>query len=307
MLDFSSPCCFCPHHCHAMRQQGETGFCGLDDQLYISSICRHRGEEPAISGATGICNVFFAHCNLQCIYCQNHQISDNRIHADRFLISLHEVCDRITALLDTGISSVGFVSPSHQIPQMIQIIETLHKRNYFPLIIYNTNSYDSVDTLIAIENYVDVYLADLKYYEDNLAFRFSGVHHYSGIARAAIREMIRQKGINLITNAAGLATKGVIVRHLVLPGHIDNTIAVLNAVADELNPKITLSLMAQYYPSHKAGGIEGINRTLYPHEYERVLSYMEFLGIENGWIQELESQSNYLPDFTLDDPFEPEK
>ncbi len=305
MLYFSINCNLCPHKCNADRNNGETGFCNLDAAIYISSICRHRGEEPPISGTEGICNVFFAHCNLQCVYCQNHQISGNKLPAKK--ISLEETVNRIIELLDTGISSLGFVSPSHQIPQMISIINGIKEKGYDPVIVYNTNSYDSTETLKQLESYVDVYLADLKYSHDDIARNFSGIDNYNTVAIAAIQEMITQKGTALVLDNKGVAVKGVIIRHLVLPGHTDNSIEVLNQVVDLLNPKISLSLMAQYYPVYKAFEMPPLDREIQQNEYQRVVHYLDFLGFEKGWVQKLESKDDFKPDFYQKHPFEKTK
>lgn len=302
MLDFSIKCNLCPHKCNADRKNRETGFCNLDAAIYISSICRHRGEEPPVSGTEGICNVFFAHCNLQCVYCQNHQISGNKLPAKK--IKLEETVNRIIELLDTGISSLGFVSPSHQIPQMVNIINGIKEKGYDPVIVYNTNSYDNTETLKQLESYVDVYLADLKYSHDEIARNFSGIKYYNTVAIPAIQEMITQKGTDLVLDDKGIAMKGVIIRHLVLPGYTDNSIEVLNQVVDLLNPKISLSLMAQYYPAFKAFEMPPLDREVQQKEYQRVVDYLGFLGIEKGWVQKLESKDNYKPDFNQKHPFE---
>ena len=190
MLDFSSPCRICPHECGVRRDQGELGFCKLDHGLYISSICIHHGEEPPISGTKGICNVFFAHCNLQCVYCQNHQISKNTTNVDRFQYTLEAAVSEIINILDSGIQSLGFVSPSHQIPQMISIIEALWQKGYKPIVVFNTNSYDKVSTLQQLDEYVDVYLADYKYSENKLCERVSHIRDYQPVAIDDIDEMV---------------------------------------------------------------------------------------------------------------------
>lgn len=302
MLNFNAKCNLCPHNCYADRKNGQTGFCNLDDKIYIDSICRHRGEEPPVSGEHGICNVFFSHCNLQCLYCQNHQISCNTHSFES--ISLQDTVNQICKLLDTGIRSLGFVSPSQQIPQMIQIIQRVRDRGYNPVIVYNTNSYDKVETLRELETWVDVYLADLKYSNEELGQTLSGVKNYNSIAIPAIQEMIRQKGISLALDNEGIAIKGVMIRHLVLPGFIDNSIKILDQIADMLDSKITLSLMSQYYPAFRASEIPNLSRTLHASEYQRVVDYLQFLEINNGWVQELESHDNYQPDFENDHPFE---
>lgn len=303
MLNFLAPCRICPHECGVHRNQGELGFCKLDDGLYISSICIHHGEEPPISGPKGICNVFFAHCNLQCVYCQNSQISNNETNTIRFKHTLDDVVLQITAILDAGIQSLGFVSPSHQIPQMISIIEALWQKGYKPIVVFNTNSYDKVSTLQQLKNYVDVYLADYKYADNNLGKRFSQISDYQDIALEAIKEMVRQKGLELIINKGGIAEKGVIVRHLVLPGQIANSCKVLKNISVFIDSKINLSLMSQYYPAGDADKYSGLNRTLTEAEYNEIVDFMEECNFENGWVQDLDSENNYRPDFDKSNPF----
>jgi len=260
------------------------------------------GEEPPISGDSGICNVFFSHCNLQCVYCQNHQISNNEIEIES--VSLEKVIEQITKILNTGVRSLGFVSPSHQIPQMTRIIDAIRAKGYNPIIVYNTNSYDTVETIALLESYVDVYLADFKYADNSLGEELSGIKKYADFATLAIREMITQKGTSLLLDDQGIALKGVIIRHLVLPGHPENSIEVLNRLADMSDSKITLSLMSQYYPAYKAMEFPALNRSLQQKEYQRIVDYLDCLGFKNGWIQELESQDTYQPDFNNEHPFE---
>ena len=210
-------CALCPRNCHANRLAGKTGYCKSDASFNIASICIHRGEEPAISGTDGICNIFFDHCNLQCIYCQNHQISNNSSNRTIHHADLDKVISRITAILDLGINRVGFVSPSHFIPQMKVIINIIQSLGYKPVWVYNTNGYDKPETLRTLEGIIDVYLPDFKYRDSGLARKYSGAGDYPEIAAKALREMYRQKGAALIVDDNHAAESGIIVRHLVLP------------------------------------------------------------------------------------------
>jgi putative pyruvate formate lyase activating enzyme len=187
---------------------------------------------------------------------------------------------------------------------MIQIIDAVRAKGYDPIIVYNTNSYDSPEVIELLEPYVDVYLADYKYADNLIGERLSGIKNYSHYALPSIRAMIKQKGTELLLDDQGIALKGVIVRHLVLPGQQENSIEVLNSLADMSDSKITLSLMSQYYPAFKAKEIPALNRGLQQEEYQRIVDYLDYLGFENGWIQELESQDTYQPDFNNDHPFE---
>ncbi|HQO09081.1 MAG TPA: radical SAM protein [Clostridiales bacterium] len=296
-------CTLCPRNCGIDRTKGEKGWCGLDDKIYISSICIHKGEEPPVSGPHGICNVFFAHCNLQCVYCQNYQISDNKFAADRYEMTLEAAVNKIIDILDKGIQVLGFVSPSHQIPQMLSIIEELHKRSYKPTIVYNSNGYDRVETLKELESIVDVYLPDFKYSDPVLSKELSDAPDYPEIAYKAIKEMYRQKGSLLITNDSGYAESGLIIRHLILPGEVENSLAVLKTIAEEISPKINISLMSQYWAPKKFDR-EALNHKIKEADYLRVTEEMNRLGLDNGWVQEFDSHNNYRPDFNKIHPFE---
>ena len=296
-------CRICPRQCGVDRFAGSTGFCRTDAGYAIASVTLHRGEEPVLSGSRGICNVFFSHCNLRCLYCQNFQISRNEsplMESDR---SLQTVVGEVTALLDTGVSHLGFVSPSHMVPQMVAIIREVRRRGYRPVIVYNSNGYDRVATLQHLEALVDVYLPDCKYMDAVLAGKWSGAADYPAVAAEALGEMYRQKGNILHLDDAGLAVRGLIVRHLVLPGAVANSLAVLRFLAEELSPRIALSLMAQYRPIAAVVDIELLNRRLLPAEYAEVVVEMERLGCTEGWVQECASADWYIPDFDRESPF----
>ena len=295
-------CAACPRSCRVDRAAGAAGYCRSGNGLEIGSICLHRGEEPAISGERGICNVFFSHCNLQCVFCQNSQISRNDSPPRR--MSLDEAVSAVAKLLDEGAASVGFVSPSHMIPQMRAIVESLRGRGYRPTVVMNTNAYDKARVIESLENIVDVYLPDFKYMDHSLALELSGAWDYPEVALAALHEMHRQKGANLSLGDDGTASSGLIIRHLILPGQVENSKAVLRAIAVDLSPSVHLSLMSQYYPAAGVAGHPWLGRTITRGEYEEVLDELERLGFHRGWIQEPESQETYRPDFTKPHPFE---
>ena len=297
-------CALCPRNCHANRLAGKTGYCKSDASFNIASICIHRGEEPAISGTDGICNIFFDHCNLQCIYCQNHQISNNSSNRTIHHADLDKVISRITAILDLGINRVGFVSPSHFIPQMKVIINIIQSLGYKPVWVYNTNGYDKPETLRTLEGIIDVYLPDFKYRDSGLARKYSGAGDYPEIAAKALKEMYRQKGAALIVDDNHAAESGIIVRHLVLPGHVSNSLHVLKFLSEELSPRIYVSLMAQYYPTKNVENHPKLGRGITETEYLQVVEEMEKLGMFNGWIQEFDSSEFYRPDFDHPHPFE---
>ncbi len=217
-------------------------------------------------------------------------------------MQLHEVIDSITRILDGGCHAVGFVSPSHFIPHVKAIIEALRLLDYKPVFVYNTNAYDKVEEIRSLESYIDIYLPDYKYHDNKLARKFSKVSDYQQIAHAAISEMYHQKGSTLIMNETGHAEKGLIIRHLVLPGHIENSMQVLRSIAD-ISTSIAVSLMSQYYPVKTVENHPELGRTLSRHEYEIVKNELENLGFYKGWVQELESSNCYRPDFINDNPF----
>jgi putative pyruvate formate lyase activating enzyme len=295
-------CNICPRNCNVNRLQGEIGACGSNAGFNISSITIHHGEEPAISGVNGICNVFFSRCNLSCIYCQNYQISSNRGKVNDREMCLNDVVDSICKLLDTGCHAVGFVSPSHYIPHVKAIIESLRLRNYYPVFVYNTNAYDKVDEVIALDDYIDIYLPDYKYSDNKLARKLSKVSDYKEVALKAIKEMYRQRGSTLVKNENGFVEKGLIIRHLVLPGYIENSLNALQDIAG-ISISLAVSLMAQYWPTPSVENSPDLGRKVANYEYETLKAELENLGFYKGWVQELESSDHYIPDFENDNPF----
>jgi putative pyruvate formate lyase activating enzyme len=297
-----SHCVLCPRECGVNRFCGPLGFCNSDAGFHISSICNHKGEEPVISGTKGICNIFFPHCNLQCIYCQNHEISSNKEISKRSHQSFDDIIACICETLEYTENILGFVSPSHYIPQMMTIIRGLHNAGKYPVFVYNTNSYDKVKTLQSLEGIIDIYLADYKYADNEKALAYSQARDYPRVAKDAISEMYRQKGSGLIINDDGLAQSGVIVRHLILPGEIDSSIASLKCIA-EISNKFHISLMSQYFPTDLVKNHPVLYRTITPEEYQKVVDAFYDLGFYRGWIQDTDSHSSLRPDFSKDEPF----
>ncbi|MCQ2605558.1 MAG: 4Fe-4S cluster-binding domain-containing protein [Bacteroidales bacterium] len=294
-----SHCTLCPHNCGVDRNKGQLGFCKLDSGLHIAKICLHTGEEPIPKSENGVCNVFFSHCNLRCVYCQNYQISQPKSIVNNEITDFSVAVEQITDILSKGVKFVGFVSPSSHIPHMVRIVEMLHEKGLYPKIIYNTNGYDSVESLRAIEDVVDFYIPDFKYAYNDLGMTFSSIPNYSKIALAAIQEMYRQK-----KDVISEENPALIVRHLVLPNHIANSLEALEQIEQTCSNKVFISLMSQYNPVYKALEISSINRTLQSVEYDMVLDKLDELGFENGWTQLLESNDYYQPDFDKDNPFE---
>jgi putative pyruvate formate lyase activating enzyme len=285
------------------RNAGQKGYCCCDAGYHIASICLHKGEEPVINGPKGICNVFFSGCNLSCSFCQNFQIS-RRESANSFLSStLRQISDAIIDFLDQGIEAVGFVSPTHQVPQVKSIIKDIHASGRYPIFVYNTNGFDKVEIIKSLEGLIDVYLPDFKYLDPTLARNFSDAESYPEIAKAAIKEMYRQKGSTLVVSDTGQAITGLIIRHLVLPGQSMDSIKILNWIAEELSTDVSISLMSQYYPTLLVKDHSVLGKHISAQEYEEVLHVMENLGFHKGWIQEYGSSGAFQPDFTRKDPF----
>lgn len=297
-------CTVCPRECHVNRNTGSPGYCKSKAGYNIASICLHTGEEPVISGEKGLCNIFFSHCNLQCVYCQNYQISCNNYNPIKDEMILEDVVSQVCKILDAGENILGFVSPSHCIPQMEAIIESLHSVGRTPVIVYNSNAYDRVETLRNLEGLVDVYLPDFKYSDANLGLKLSDVGDYPEIATAAIKEMVRQKGTSLRLADNGLVESGIVVRHLVLPGFVENSINALKILSEEISPLLNISLMSQYYPAVRVEGFPKLNRRISSGEYRQVVEAMGAYGFHRGWLQDEESSECYKPDFLRDHPFE---
>ncbi len=300
--DASLACCtLCPRGCGANRIKGEKGYCKTGSGLHISSICLHRGEEPVFS-EKGICNVFFAHCNLRCLYCQNAQISRNDSRLQE--MEMDEAAARIRAILDEGARCVGFVSPSHCLPQTRALMEAVNNTGARPVYVMNTNCYDRAESIASLDDEIDVYLPDLKYMDNDLARRFSGANDYPEVAMRALREMHRQKGSNLSFDEEGVIRSGLIVRHLILPGQAENAKRVLRAIAEDISPSVHVSLMAQYYPTDSVRDHSELGRSITRAEYDEVLAELHRLGFYRGYLQDIGSGGNYRPDFTKDNPFE---
>jgi len=286
------------------RFDGGAGYCGMDAGLNIASICVHRGEEPPVSGPNGICNIFFAGCNLHCVYCQNSDISRPGSTCNPAFRSLKPLLDQIENILSDGIVTVGFVSPSHVVPQVKAIIRGLNERGLRPVTVYNTNSYDKQEVIDSLDSLIDVYLPDYKYADPELSGKYSDAPDYPEIALKAIKRMYFQKGSVLHMDEQGRAESGMLIRHLVLPRHAGESRKVLRRIAGELSPGVYLSLMSQYNPAHEANDDPELNRPLSMKEYAEAAEEMERLGFRNGWLQDMDSCRNYRPDFSKEHPFE---
>ena len=292
-----SSCDICPRECGVNRLEGELGFCRSAHLPVVSAVCAHHGEEPVISGGRGSGTVFFGNCNMRCVYCQNYQISQG-VSEQSEAIDSHTLAERMLYLQDElGCHNINFVSPSHFVPQLVRaVLEAVPMGLRLPLV-YNTSSYDSIKSLRELDGIISIYLADLRYASNKWSRKFSQVSDYVEWARAAIREMYQQVG-DLVVDDEGIARRGLIVRHLILPGEVAGSQDSLTWLVGEVSPTITVSIMSQYFPAHRAMQIPLLARTISLSEYSEVTGLLDRLGIENGWMQEMDASEDYLPDFT---------
>ena len=299
-----NPCTLCPRKCGVDRTR-ERGYCGAAAEAAVASVTIHTGEEPPLAGNGGIVNIFFAHCNLHCIFCQNYQISGTSPASPLTLPSadIHRLTQDIIPLLAQSNGLLGFVTAAHYANLIPQLLDELHAQGVHPTVVYNSSGYERVATLQALEGLVDIYLPDLKYLDRDLAARYSHAADYPEVATAALLEMKRQVGSSLKTDDNGVAYRGLIVRHLVLPGHLQNTLDCLDWLADNFfAPTLHVALMSQYYPP-RTGLPSPIDRTLSADEYAIAAQRYQELGFD-GWLQAPDANSNYRPDFAdSDKPF----
>jgi putative pyruvate formate lyase activating enzyme len=269
----------------------------------VSSVCAHHGEEPALSGSRGSGTVFLGNCNMRCVYCQNHQISQDYKLQQRYEVDSRILAERLLYLQDElGCHNINFVSPSHFVPQLVQaVLEAVPMGLRLPLV-YNTSSYDSVETLRELDGIISIYLADLRYASDKWGKKFSQVSDYVERSRAAIKEMQRQVG-DLQVDIDGIAQKGLIIRHLILPNRLAGSEDSLSWLVREVSSGVAVSIMSQYFPAHLATRFPLLARKISPEEYVEVTDLVDRLGIMNGWVQGMASAENYLPDFSYKDPF----
>ena len=287
-------CMLCGHRCGADRAENETGFCSMGETTVLSKVMLHKWEEPCISGTNGSGAIFFAGCSLRCAFCQNWEISHMRKGLPVDIDRLRDIFDE---LADQGAHNINLVNPTHFVPFIQKAFKRYQKR--IP-VVYNTHGYDSLDALHRMDGIVDVYLPDLKYTYSLPARRYSSAPNYFEVAKVAIDEMFRQVG-PVQYDENGLLKKGVIIRHLVLPGQIDSAKDVIDYVADHFEKgSVLFSLMSQYIPCGEATRYPEINRRLTQEEYDEVSQYLMDSPIDNGFMQELDSaDEQYVPDFDL--------
>jgi len=301
-------CTVCPRDCLNNRLNNDIAACYSGRLPIVSSYTAHFGEEPPLVGKHGAGNIFFGNCNLRCVYCQNYQISQTHKQQLKNEISHERLAEMMLELQARGCHNINFVSPTHFAPQMARSILLAAEQGLRLPIVYNTNSYDAVSVLQLLENIVDVYLPDLKYADDESGYVYSKVRSYKDYSRLALKEMFRQTGPDLVFDEDGLLKRGLVVRLLVLPNDVGSVEESIEWIRDELSPRVSISLMAQYYPTHQAETNNRyvlLSRRIRELEWLKATSALEELGMEEGWVQEFDGASYYYrPDFTdTDRPF----
>ncbi len=300
-LSLLEKCELCPRRCKAERLRGKKGYCGIADEMVIAHYGPHHGEEPPISGTKGSGNIFFSSCNLRCLFCQNHQISHEKLGN---AVSVEGLVGIFFELAETGCHNINLVSPTPYVPHIALAIEKAKDKGLRIPFVYNTNAYENVETVRILEGLIDIYLPDFKYWSPQIAHRLSDApveRSYPDHAKAVILEMKRQVGDLAIEG--GLAKKGLLVRHLVLPGNLAGSKQVIGWIKDSLGSQTFVSLMSQYFPLHKAETYPMINREIREDEYESLIGLMAEDGFENVFIQELDSAPLFVPDFRRPAPF----
>jgi putative pyruvate formate lyase activating enzyme len=299
-------CDVCPRECGVNRLQDEYGYCHSGRLPVVSTVCAHHGEEPALSGTRGSGTVFFGNCNMRCVYCQNYQISQDWRKQKSNQTDCHALAEKMLYLQDElGCHNINFVSPSHFVPQLLRAVVGAVPMGLRVPLVYNSSGYDSVASLRELDGVISIYLPDLRYASDKWARKLSHSPDYVARARQAIKEMYRQVG-NLVIDGGGLAQKGLIVRHLILPNDLAGSQESLTWLIREVSPTVTVSIMSQYMPMHRAPRIPLLARKITADEYGKVLRLLNDLRIENGWAQEMGSAEEYIPDFEREGhPFHP--
>lgn len=292
-LKLLEKCAICPHNCGINRLDNQIGRCKSKDTVKVALYSIHNFEEPCISGRKGSGTVFFSNCNMNCVFCQNYEISQQGKGKE---ISIEELADIFIKQQEKDVENINLVTPTSYVPQIIEAIKIARSKGLKLPIVYNTNGYEKVETLKMLEGYVDIYLPDFKYSDNELGKRLSKVDNYFEIATEALKEMHRQTG-KAVFDENGIMQKGMIIRHLVLPNHILNSRRVLKWINDNMHD-VYVSVMAQYFPTYKAKELEDINRKLTKKEYEEIENYLYRLNLENGYIQELgEHEEEYVPNW----------
>ncbi len=296
MIELLKKCEICPHKCKIDRTKNQVGRCKSKDTVKVALFSIHKFEEPCISGKNGSGTVFFSNCNLSCDFCQNYEISQQGNGKE---ISIERLSEIFIEQQEKGANNINLVSPTSYAVQIIEAIKIAKSKGLKIPIIYNTNGYENIETIKMLNGYIDIYLPDLKYAENELAKKYSKIENYFEIATEAIKEMNKQVGRNEY-DENGIIKKGIIIRHLILPNHTENTKKVLKWVSENMPRDITISIMAQYFSTYKAKNIKDINRKITKYEYKKIENYLYSLDLQNGYIQEIgKNEEEYVPKWEI--------
>ena len=288
-------CTLCPRNCKVNRLEGKLGRCKAGAKVKIALADLHFYEEPCISGKEGSGTVFFTGCNLSCMFCQNYKISQEYMGEE---IEINELADKFLELQEKGANNINLVTGFMFVPQIVEALKIAKNKSLNIPVVYNTSGYESVSTLKMLEGFVDIYLPDLKYGYDDLGKNLSNVNDYFEVASKALKEMKRQVGSNMTFDDRGMLKRGMIVRHLVLPNHLQNSKKALKWIRENLGKDIYVSVMAQYFPCYKAKDDKDIGRKITQEEYNEIYEYFESLGLHNGYMQDIEEyEEKYVPKF----------
>ncbi len=287
-------CCLCEHICSVNRSIAELGFCQAGENVEVAYWGIHKGEEPPFADKGGAGAIFFSHCNFKCVYCQNFQISRQKQIKDEF--SPGQLASIMLKLQKQGAQNIDLVSPTHFLPQIIEAIYLAKQQGLCLPILYNTNAYESKTALELLDGIVDIYMPDLKYFDDSIALRYSGITNYVSTAKRTIKIMYNQVG-DFAQDSDGCAYRGLLIRHLVLPGNLSGSFEVLDFLKNDIGSNIGLSLMSQYAPCYQASEIDELNKRIDSVFYNELVEYVEKIGFEQCWIQALKSSDAYMPDF----------
>lgn len=291
-----SDCTICPRTCHVNRLAGETGYCRTGADIVLARAALHMWEEPCISGERGSGTVFFSGCSLGCVYCQNEKIAKNHIGKE---VTIDRLVEIFYELREQGAANINLVTPTHMLHAVIRSIQTAKRQGFDLPFVYNCGGYEKPESIRLLAGLVDVYLTDFKYYDNALAIRYSNAPDYFTYASESLKEMVRQTG-NAIFNEEGMMTKGVIVRHLILPGCIEDSKQIVKYLYDTYKDQIYISLMNQYTPLPHVVAFPEINKKVTEAEYDEVVDYAIDLGVEKGFIQEGETATeSFIPDFDI--------
>jgi len=288
-------CALCPRECYVDRDNGKIGYCGESTAIRVARTSLHQWEEPCITGEHGSGTVFFSGCNLKCIFCQNHNIADSSVGR---AFAVEELAEAFLRLQEKKASNINLVTAGHFVEQIVPVIRLAKEKGLTIPIVYNSSAYETVESLQKLEGLVDIYLPDCKFFDSDISKNYAKADDYFEVAKAAIAEMVRQVGEPVFDEKSGNMIRGVIVRHLVLPGHTKDSMQILKYLYSIYGNQIYVSIMNQFTPVIKQEKYTNLNRRVTQREYQKVLDYAIELGIENAFIQEGETaQESFIPEF----------